>query len=429
MRAASPLLLVLVHSLLASFAAVFFVFYIFPHDFYFATPAYVLVFPLFLLTNYLVPVGTRLLAFKDRYLQTLVSRPRLSWAVTGAIALVALSWTFKMFDTIYARYSYMKAMDDALLSIGIDGIMPPQPAQLAKAFNAAPDRPEVPFILTRASRLIVIDTLTPVFGQYNKAFLDAVDRAAVLKKFEKYAPRHRIAIGNENANLPKVDPIRFLTAVAFETNHPDEKNWAIKTLSEFRKDDKDAQIQLEIWKDWNSNRTKPPDKTSIEAFDNLLQGVSSTDFASVALVSDYVFQKGLDYVSGMKIERQSKGATEAERRQYNDDIIRNYERILLLRRRLSNATDLLWWEPPGKMYLYYLYLHLGHQTISGDLVKQIKMIGECPQLMERLQRMYDAPAFRSFQNPETWTQGTPLSSAFNGAAGVSKVREWLKLGW
>lgn len=429
MRTASPLLLVLIHSLLVSFALVFFVFYVFPHDFYFATPAYIVVFFLFLLTNYLVPVGTRLLAFKDGYLQTLVFRPRLSWIVTGAIVILALGWTFRMFDTIYARYSYMKAMDDALSSIGIDGITPPEPAQLAKAFNAAPDRPEVPFILTRASRLIAIDTLTPVFGQYNKAFLDAVDRTAALKKFDKYGPRHRIAIGNESASLPRVDPIRFLAAVAFETNQADEKNWAIKTLSDFRKDDKGAQIQLEIWKDSNSNRVQVPDKTSIEAFDNLLQGVSSKDFASVSLVSDNVFQKGLDYVSSMKIERQSKGTSDLERCQYNDDIIRNYERILLLRRRLANATDLLWWEPPGKMYLYYLYLHLGHQTIGKELMVEVDMIGICPQLMERLQRMYDAPAFRSFQNPETWTQGTPLSSTFNGGAGVSKVREWLKLGW
>lgn len=426
MRAISPVLLILTHSLLASFAVIFAVFYLFPHDFYFATPAYVIAFLLFFITNYLMPVGTRLLSFKDRYLQTLVARPGLSWTTTSAIVALASLWTLVMFDSIYSRYTYMKSMDDALSSIGLDGMALPAPAQLAKAFNAAPDRPEVPFVLTRASRLVSIDLLTPAFGKYNEAFLASVDRESVLKKFGQYKPHHRIAIGNDNSSLPRRDPIRFLAFVAFETNQPPYQEWAVTTLSNLRKDDTAAQIQVAIWKDAIAN--KIPDKASIEALDDLLKSVSNTDFSSISIVSDHIFQQGLDYVSSMKIARQSNEKTETEQCQYNDEIVSNYERIILLRRRLANASDLLWWEPPGKLFLYYLYLYFGHQTINIGL-DEIKMIQKCPTLMERLQKIYDAPAFRSFQNPDIWTQGTPLSPAFNGAAGVNKLREWLKLGW
>src|SRR4051794_39713239 len=98
MRAASLLLLMIAHASLASFAVGLVVFYFFPHDFYFATPAYAIAFLTFLATNYLVPAGTKLLPFKDNYLQTLVLRPVLSWKVTGAIVAVALAWTYIMFD-------------------------------------------------------------------------------------------------------------------------------------------------------------------------------------------------------------------------------------------------------------------------------------------------------------------------------------------
>src|SRR2546430_8919442 len=120
-RAVSPFLLILIHSLLASFAVILAVFYFFPHEFYFATPAYVIAFLAFFLTNYLVPVGTRFLPFKDTYLQTLVTRPDLSWTMTGFTVAVALAWILVMFDSIYNRYTYMGAMDDALRSIGVDG--------------------------------------------------------------------------------------------------------------------------------------------------------------------------------------------------------------------------------------------------------------------------------------------------------------------
>jgi len=428
MPAISPLLLILIHSLLASFAVIVGVFYLFPHDFYFATPVYIITFFVFFSTNYLVPVGTRLLSFKDAYLKTLVCRPGLSWIITTVIFALALIWTLTMFNSIYDRYAYMKAMDDALSSIGVDGMALPDPTRLAKAFNAAPDRPEVPFILTRASRLVSIDLLTPMFGKYNKAFLDGVDRDKILKQFRKYKPMHRIAIGNEDSSLPRRDPIRFLTNVAYETNQPADQRWAITTLSDLRQDNMEARLQLEIWKNDIGDTANVSAEASIEAFDKLLQSISATDFSSISLVSDHIFQQGLDYISSLKIALQAKGTTDADRCRYSDDIIGNYERIILLRRRLSNAADLLWWEPPGKLFLYYLYLYLGHQTINIGL-DEINMIKACPMFVDRLQRMYDAPAFRNFQNPDSWTQGTPLSSAFNGAASVRKLREWLKLGW
>ncbi len=424
----SPLLLILIHSLLASFAVGFGVFYIFPHDFYFATPAYVLTFFAFLMTNYLVPVGTRLLSIKDMYLQTLVCRPGLSWLVTLTILVLASIWTLVMFNNIYSRYTYMKAIDEALSSIGVDGIALPEPVQLAKAFNAAPDRPEVPFILTRASRLVSIDLLTPIFGKYNKAFMDGIDRDAVLKKFSDYKPPHRIAIGNENSNLPRLDPVRFLTNVAFETNLRADQEWAIKNLSDLRKDDPGAQLQIEIWRNDIGDTGNRSAEQSIQAFEALLNSISGDNFSSVSVVLDHIFQQGLDYIASMKIALQAHGTTDADTCRYSDDIIGNYERIILLRRRLSNATDLLWWQPPGKLFLYYLYLYLGHQTINIGL-DEIRTIKACPALFDRLQRMYDAPAFRNFQNPDSWTQGTPLSSAFNGSASVRILREWLKLGW
>src|SRR5262249_52878420 len=157
----------------------------FPHQFYFATPLYLIAPVIFFLTNYVIPAGTRLLQFKDAYLGALVSRPVASWCITTAIVAAALIWTLVMFDSVYNRYVYMKSLNEALSSIGVDGMALPEPGQLARAFNAAPDRPEVPFILTRASRLLASDLLTPMFGAYNKAFLERVDRDAILKRFSQ----------------------------------------------------------------------------------------------------------------------------------------------------------------------------------------------------------------------------------------------------
>jgi hypothetical protein len=430
----SIFLLIFSHALLASFAVIIGVFYLFPHNFYFATPAYVITFFAFLLTNYLAPVGTKLLAFKDAYLQTLVCRPGLSWGITAIIIVLVLGWTLVMFDSIRSRYTYMKSIDGALSSIGVDGMALPTPELLAKAFNAAPDRPEVPFILTRASRLIASDLLTPMFQRYNKAFLDGVDRAHVLERFGKSQPPNRIAIGNEDTNLPRRDPIRFLTSVAFETSDKTDQQWALSTLSDLRKDDAGALLQVAIWEHNLAAPTGSQDEqraalqASIENFDRILQTGSNTNFSSISFVSDHIFQQGLDYVASLKIEMQSLGRNDSEKCGFSSDIIGNYERIMLLRRRLSNATDLLWWEPPGKLFLYYLYLFFGHQTVNIglDTIEQIKV---CPSLMGRLQQMYDAPAFRSFQNPDAWTQGTPVSLAYNGSAGVRQLRDWLKRGW
>ena len=434
MRVFSPLVLILIHSLLVSFALIVGVFYLFPHDFYFATPVYAIAPVIFFFTNYLVPAGTRLLPFKDTYLQTLIFRPAASWSFTIAALALALAWTLVMFDSLYNRYTYMRSIDGALSSIGVDGMALPEPAQLAKAFNAEPDRPEVPFILTRAARLLSADLLTPMFGKYNKAFLDGIDRNAVLKRFEKYKLSHRVAIGNDDSTLPRRDPIVFLTTVAFETNQPAEQQWALTTLSDLRKDDLSARLLIEVWKYVVSDTgdVSPAKLTAMQAtidtLDRLLQTNSGTDFSSISFVSDHLFQQGLDYVASLKIALQAHGMDDAQKCRYNNDIIGNYERILVLRRRLSNATDLLWWEPPGKMFLYYIYLYLGHQTINIGL-EEIDMIKKCPTLLERLQRMYDAPAFRSFQNPDVWMQGTPMSPVFNGAAGVRQLRAWLKRGW
>jgi len=426
MRSASLLFLIVFHSLLASFAVGVVVFYIFPHDFYFATPAYALTFLIFFATNYVLPAGARFLPFKDTYIRALVLQPALSWMITCAIFGAAMTWSFVMFDTIYARFAYMKAMDEALISIGVDGLSVPEPTLLAKAFNAAPARPEVPFILTRASRLLSIDVLRPVFYEYNKAFLGSVDKSAVIAKFKEHVSKHRLAIGNESSNLPKIDPIRFLANVAFETNVAAEQTWAIETLAKYRANDDAARLQLDIWRAQVATTTD--DKAFVTTLGGHVDAISSAGFSSVSLITDAVFQTALDQIAGTTISLEAKAATADEKRAYQNDIISNYERIILLRRRLVNATDLIWWEPPGKLFIYYIYLHLGGQTmnIGGRVIDEI---AASPELKERLQKLYNAPAFRAFQNPETWALGTPLSPAFNGAAGVTKIREWLKMGW
>jgi len=430
----SPLILVLSHSCLASLIALFVVFYWFPHNLYFATPLYLIAPVLFFVTNYLIPVGTRLFPFKDAYLRTLVNHPIRSWLITIIALVAAIAWMLMLFDRIYYRYTYLRFLDEALSSIGVDGMALPEPDRLAKAFNAAPDRPEVPFILTRATRLLASDLQTPLFSQYNKAFLDSIDRDSVLRRFGNYSPPHRIAIGNEPRTLPRRDPIRFLTSVAFETNEIGEQQWALRTLSSMRAQDPASRLQAEIWKQDLADKGDQPDErrqilqSSIAAIDQLVNIGPGASVSEISFISDHIFQRGLDYVTSLKIESQALEATAQDRCRYSDDIVRNYERIVGLRRRLSSATDLLWWEPPGKLFMYYLYLYLGHQTIDIGLTT-IAQIDSCPGLMTRLQRMYDAPALRNFQDPDSWTQGTPISPAFNGSAGVRQLREWLTMGW
>jgi hypothetical protein len=251
-----------------------------------------------------------------------------------------------------------------------------------------------------------------------------------------------LSIGREGDQLPILDPILMLTYFAIDVqagqSRKDKYKWAIETLKKHRNGgDIDAVAKL-----WRAiletyyplfDDVDPAARLNImsEGVQKLEQHLKGTgpDFASYAhIVTDHVYQEALDRQAFLRAEIIAADRSATERCPAEKEVIRLFQQVLLVRGGLLNKADLLWWRSPIKLNLHHVFLHFGGQR-SKTISYIVDPLAKCKELYDDLRALYDAAVIKQFQDPETWRNGTPTSSVFNGSASIELLRKWLRLGW
>lgn len=475
---------VLLNGLTVTIAVYFVVFFFFPHKIVFVGTGIAAATAIFwFILNSLSTYGKRILSVRDYYIKGILFYPCSALGISTFLFLAAALGTAVMFDTIVNRFNYLRALDRAIPFFEAGQIGVPAPADLAEAFALNPRRPEVPFILMRSSRLLTFDDRTENFYLYMKEFLKALEPKLddVLKRSADFRPQYKLAQGEEAPELPLLDPIRLIAGYTVEVSQCDQKkayDAAIDLLKKYRDREGDdaAKLQRTILEVERDLRVRPgPDQArqseiAQAAIDSLDQQTDPSQrlkkdpsaardmFRSMAFAADHVFQQALDYQAYLKAmqivqlapasdscEQDSKKpdqagkseqveAQDAPKLEQTDaepkriqDVVAIYQRILSIRTRLMSQTDVVWWQTPGKLTLNHMFSELSGKHGYG--ARYLKQFEKSPALFAALKKLHEAVAFKSFQDPETWTQGTPLSRSFNGSATAAQLRRWMQLGW
>jgi hypothetical protein len=464
---------IFLNALTVAIAVYFVVFFFFPHKIVFVGTGVAAASGIFwYVFNSLSRYGQRILAARDFYIRGILFYPCWALGVSMLLVLAAGLGTAVMFDTIVNRFNYLRALDRAIPFFEADQVGVPAPKDLAEAFALNPQRPEVPFILMRSARLLTFDDRYENFYLYMEQFLDALDREAVIKRSENFRPQYKLAQGGEAPELPLLDPIRLLAGYMVEVSEPKRKQAyadAIGLLQKHRNREGDdaAKLQRSIYEtDRDLEITPDPDPARQSAIaeaaiqrleqqiDPSKRPATKDTFRSAAFAADHVYQQALDslaYLKAMQFIPAAAGSNacrqdakrtdaaangqatpnsvqpdpEAKR---IDEVVAFYQRILTIRSRLMSQTEVVWWQTPGKLTLYYMFSEFSDKHgVNG--ARLLTEFGRCPALLERMKKLHAAAAFKPFQDPETWAHGTPLSRSFNGSATAAQLRRWMQQGW
>jgi hypothetical protein len=393
------------------------------------------------LHSFLGPNLSRFFSLGDRYLRLMVLATWRVLAVSLALFALAICWVALMFGNIVERYRYLDAIDTAISVIGTNQLALPAPEDLATAFSLMPQRPEVPFILMRAARLLTFDDHPENYYAYVQKFMSQIDKDAIAERFKLYQRRTKLTLDSGTSDLPLLDPIQIMTNFAIESGHPAAgRDWAIDVLRKYR--DRDEDTEMKLWRSIlevdrlldSSNDPEEKDRIRLKGIDTIQTQIEpqadGENFRKLSFAVDHVYQESLDYLAWLYVggidPKADLSAQCANPKM--EKIVPLFQRIMLVRSRLLTRTDLLWWRSPTKLNVYFLYLHLGGQTgrVSSSVLSEF---GRCPELMAKIQSLYSSIAFKQFQDPETWLYGTPLSPSFNGSASVVLLRQWVRMGW
>ena len=446
------LLCILMNALTVMIGAFFVVFYFFPHKIVFVgTGAAAVSGAIWFIFNSFSTFEGRLFGLRDAYLKAVALHTNPALLVSLGVLAVAILGTVIMFRTIVDRFYYLQALDQAIPFFEADQVGLPTPQKLAAAFALYPDRPEVPFILARSARLLTFDDRWDNFYLYMEQFLDALDKDAVIKRGENFRPRFKLAQAGEAPELPLLDPIRLLAGYMIEVSPPRQAkayDAAIELLEKYRNRDGDDAAKLqrtldETERDLDIRQPDPVKRRELTAA-AIRKLELQTDpskraqadpaaavdaFRSVAFAADQIYQRGLDqlaYLKAMLVAEEAARANSCEHQNYAE-VIGLYQRVLSVRGKLMSPSDIVWWDQPGKLTLFHIFIELsGRHGYGAALLKQFE---SCPELIAGLKNLHGAAAFKGFQDPETWTMGTALSKSFNGSAAAAQLRRWMQTGW
>lgn len=110
------------------------------------------------------------------------------------------------------------------------------------------------------------------------------------------------------------------------------------------------------------------------------------------------------------------------------DVIRLYERLLLLRQRALKAGEVQWSAPPQKLTLFYAFM-LDANLRTLVWADMADLFEANPAIKNVLNEFTNRKIFEEFRSPRGWFAGTPLDFNLNGSAAVEKVNAWLKTDW
>jgi hypothetical protein len=341
-----------------------------------------------------------------------------------------------MFKELWSRWSYVEMIKQMTLNEGTEAVPFATVSDLATAYNLYPHRREVPFILARMGRLLSFDDQTGNYNLLVNEFLKKIDQDRIILRYKekKFLERYEGAI----------DPIITIARLRVEAQHAsaDSLRLAIELLNAYRKDDDPAKLYRLIYEheltSWpvikQEKGTKERLRDEIKTF---LDGVSSQQSPKnhIRLVTSHVFQELLDHYAQLHIEvaRDGKGSTvdrsKSRKAEPADEVPQLYARILTMRQQIACATDVPWFEGPGKFTIYHYFKHqVGRESAITEEV--MRLFDKVPGLQNAMKkRIADAEAFKEFRNLDAWDRGTPLSANFAGTGMYKKIMEWLKSGW
>jgi hypothetical protein len=433
------LLAIVLQAATVSIAVFMGTFYFFPDKIVFGAKASILLGLLLSSYHLISPNLSSLFGLRDEYLKFLVRYTKVVLLASVGLMFAAACWMAIMSGTIVERYTYLDAINRAINLMGSNQLALPAPEDLAVAFNLMPQRPEVPFILMRSARLLSFDDRPQNYYAYMQRFTNKVDMDGVVTRFGSFKGPDKLSIDGATQPLPILDPIHALVDIVIDNEHPaDHLKWAVETLQKYRNRDEDAELKL--WRTiletefllTQNNDAQAIERIKANAVNSIAMQIdpqnSGENFRLLSFATDHVYQEALDYLAWLKAGGPEADANLSVRCGDTDEIVAMFQRIIVLRGRLLTGTDLLWWRSPGKLNIYFLFLHLSGQ--KGKTSASIyNSFDKCPGLIDKIKDLYSAVAFKQFQDPETWLKGTPFSSSFNGSASIAVLRQWIGSGW
>jgi hypothetical protein len=207
----------------AAFAGVLVVstFYLAPEQLVLGTRASLVAFATPVIAQFL-PYTSRIWDIRPAYFRFLERHLILCFATSAFAAILLLIWGATMFGELRQRYRYLEAIDRAISLVDAEQIGVPQPELLATAFQQIPFRPEVPFILARAVRILSPDDNLGPFHRYMKRFVSAIDREAVVAFKVPSSARRRLSI-EQGRSLPLLDPVELMVQYSIEVPESDRE--------------------------------------------------------------------------------------------------------------------------------------------------------------------------------------------------------------
>ena len=208
-----------------------------------------------------------------------------------------------MFGTVIERYRYLEAIDRAMNTVASGQLGLPSPDSLAKAFNILPYRPEVPFMLMRAARLLSFDDMPQMYGEYIEDFMLNVEKEEIATKFKDFRRSSKFSIDADDHTLPTLDPIELLTTFSIEGKAAKEGlKWSVGILKKYR--DRDEDVELKVWRQILEMEFMLADKPEISKIDHArtsaianIEGLTEpqrtgSGFRSLSFVADHIYQGG-----------------------------------------------------------------------------------------------------------------------------------------
>ena len=213
-------LIVTLHAVIVGMAVFVGFFYFAPDKIVFGVQASLVLSLLLSSYNFVAPNLSRLFGWRDIYLGFIVRQTQPILWVSCALGVLATCWVAFMLGTIVERYKYLDAVDHAISVIGSNQLALPAPEDLAAAFDLMPERPEVPFILMRAARLLSFDDRPQNYYAYVQKFMEKIDKDAIAARFSKFSRPAKFSIDGELPALPLLDPIQILSNFVIESENP-----------------------------------------------------------------------------------------------------------------------------------------------------------------------------------------------------------------
>lgn len=363
--------------------------------------------------------------------------------LTAVVWLLSVGWTYMRSNDLIGRLVYVKSLQDSMSNGTFDLVSFPNPDVLAKAFSQFPGRREVPFLLERSARLLYQAGRPDIFRAFQRSFLERVD-----------VPKVVDMLCEEKTSHIRHDSLSFLLSITAEAypQPPDDqeanKLKATKQLLEKYIDLHDrvakchessleAQFQLIKFEDeindleadaGNSNPNRYDIKLALANLEKQLSG--SNHQRILEFWQSHGAQEYLDFLAYRLITQinEEKSPNPDQVASQTTDVIRLYERLLLLRQRALKAGEVQWSAPPQKLTLFYAFM-LDANLRTLVWADMADLFEANPAIKNVLNEFTNRKIFEEFRSPRGWFAGTPLDFNLNGSAAVEKVNAWLKTDW